>query len=171
MLTAMAFLFLAQAYAEASPNKIPCYDESDYPSLTGTGTQDDPYILSTDTCLRIVNSNKDKGYYAKFSLNNKTILLTVVAATTDNKSCENKKTEDCLNQEKQVSMSIKDSNGDTRQCGAGSWTAYCSYNDYTGMGVKKGDYFINVASSDSEQVNLTIKSHFDDDSNFSSEIN
>ena len=172
MLAAMTFLILAQAYAEASIREIPCYDKSDYPSLTGTGTQDDPYILSADKCLRIVNSDKDKTYYAKFSLNNGAKALSITAVTTDNKSCKSKNTEACVNKEKHVLMSVKDSNGNTRQCitKAFSWQANCYYTDYRG-GIKKGDYFINLNSSDSERVDLIIKAGFYNESNFNSGVN
>ena len=170
ILATVTLLILAQACAEASPPKIPCSDESDYPNLTGTGTQDDPYILSADKCLRIVNSHKDKPYYAKFSLSDNIPALSITAVTTDNKSCKDKDTKDCLNKNKHVSMSIKDSNGDTQQCDVDSWLANCFYSDFL-SGIKKGDFLINLSSSDSELVDLSIQGKFDDKSNFSSEIN
>ena len=149
---------------------MPCYDESDYPSLTGTGTQNDPYILSADKCLRIVNSHKSKTYYAEFSLKKDIPALSITAATTDNKSCEGQKTEDCTNTRKHVSMFVKDSNSKTKPCGDGSWSASCSYYDFDNN-IKKGDFFINLSSRDSELIDLTIQSKFEDESNFSSEIN
>ena len=168
MLTAMTLLILAQAYAEASSANRQCYGESNYPNLAGVGTQSNPYILSSNKCLRIVNSHKDRPYYAIFPLYNNALTVSIAAITTDNNSCEGKN--DCVNKEKHVLLFVKDTNGDNQHCGGiDKWLANCTYGDYIKK-IPKGNFFINVSSRDSELVDLSIQSNSNEESNFNPEI-
>ena len=173
MLATMTLLILAQAYAEASsPNIPPCYDESDYPNLTGKGTPFAPYVLSADKCLRIVNSQKSLPHIATFTLKAKNLRwFKIFAATADNRSCKNTKTPDCLNSKKNIYMSVTQTNMNSdgkdqfTECTGNKGSSMCLFS------AKNGIYKIALKSNDAELLHLSVQTHTDSKSNFNSGVN
>ena len=175
MLTAMAFLILAQAYAEASPTKKPpkpiCYNKSNYPNLTGTGTKDDPFILNfqywPEKCLRIVNSDKGTPHYAKITVpdGNGLPFLGLSASPTTDEPCKDDPAHRCHKITNNLSMSVIDPSGSSRDCAA---LVGCFYP----ADVKKGDYIMKLSSTDGALINVIVTNlPVFNESNFNSGVN
>ena len=175
MLTVMAFLILAQAYAEASPTRKPpkpiCYNESDYPYLTGTGTKDDPFILNfrywPEKCLRIVNSDRGTPHYAKITVpdGNDLPYLGLSAYPTTDEPCKGDPAHRCHKLTNNLSISVIDPSGSSQDC---SPALVCIYP----AEVKKGDYIIKLSSTDGALINVLVSNlpNFNE-SNFNSGVN